>query len=139
MMVQSPSVVSPGLSNLILLNRWTKQLIKPSALPGNPSNDFICDTAMVTAAADVKPQVTGIEINSTRNPAYKIVYSKILCIHYKYEFLTIMILNIFMYLMSCFLVVSMYLQNNNVSSCLIYILNVDFNIDGWTPTPSSYK
>lgn len=37
--------------------------------PGKPSSDLICPLAIVIAAAEVKPAVTGMEINWTRNPA----------------------------------------------------------------------
>lgn len=37
-------------------------------LPGKPNSDLNWLEAIVIAAADVNPAVTGIEMNSTKNP-----------------------------------------------------------------------
>jgi hypothetical protein len=42
------------------------QFLASNEMPNNPFN---CDDAMIIAAADVNPPVTGIETNSTTNPA----------------------------------------------------------------------
>lgn len=66
--VDKPRRVSPTVNCVILVTKCTTHSKKPSGLPGRPNRFFSCDTAIVTAAAEVNPHVTGMEMNSTRNP-----------------------------------------------------------------------
>ena len=69
--MQTPSVTSPALVSCILLNKFSHDARNSLPLPGIPSRFFSWDEAIVTAAADIKPAVTGTDMNSTRKPDRK--------------------------------------------------------------------
>lgn len=66
--VQSPSNVSHGFILSRLENIALTASTKSSALPGIPKRDLNCEAAMLIAAAEVKPVITGSDIKSNRKP-----------------------------------------------------------------------
>lgn len=67
-MVATPKTESHNLISLILTKKDFQASRNSLAGPGIPSRDFVCELAMLIAAAVVKPDITGNEKKSTKNP-----------------------------------------------------------------------
>ncbi len=63
-----PTMASIELVCWTLRKTWSHVSMKPSASMCSPSRSLICDVAMVTADAAVKPAMTGGAMNSMRKP-----------------------------------------------------------------------
>jgi len=74
--VQAPRVTSPALVSCIFLNTFFHASRKSWPLPLIPSRPFSWDEAIVRAAADIKPAVTGNDMNCTRKPDRKLKLRK---------------------------------------------------------------
>lgn len=69
MIVPIPSKVSWYRICLRFLNIIIRESKKLSVLPGMPRSDLNCEDAMLIAAAEVKPVITGSDTKSSRNPS----------------------------------------------------------------------
>lgn len=64
-------MVSPHRNSLKFLKKFAQAERNIDPDPGNPSKFLIWPLAIVIAAAVVKPDITGVEINCTKNPRFK--------------------------------------------------------------------
>ena len=80
--VQIPRVTSPALVSWILWNKFPHDSRNSFPLPLIPSRLFSWDEAIVIAAADTKPAVTGNDMNSTRKPDRKLKLKKALILYW---------------------------------------------------------
>jgi len=67
-MTQTPRTKSHVDILGICCHKATIRFRKPRTLNLSPPRCFICATIVITAVADVKPDKTGVEIKSTKNP-----------------------------------------------------------------------
>lgn len=68
MIVETPNTTSHSSVSCIFSTVLTQESRKAFVLPPRPRSPLSCDDAIVIAAADVNPDVTGIDIKSTKNP-----------------------------------------------------------------------
>lgn len=67
-MAAQPREVSHGLAFVILEKNPAHISTKDAALNFSPKSPLICVEATVNAAAEQNPEITGADINSTKNP-----------------------------------------------------------------------
>lgn len=77
MIVVNPKTVSHFLDFAMFLNTDITASKNASALPGIPSKLLNWEAAITKAAAEVNPEITGYEKNSTRKPIVIVIIVKI--------------------------------------------------------------
>lgn len=70
-MQENPRIESFNLVSVMCKPIFLTVSIKPEEVNFNPKRPLICDTAMITDVAEVKPTVTGMDIKSIRTPGKK--------------------------------------------------------------------
>lgn len=75
--VATPKTESHSLISLIFTKKDFQASRNSLAGPGIPSKDLVCELAILIAAAVVKPDITGNEKKSTKNPRIHHILLKI--------------------------------------------------------------